>query len=152
MVSLAEIIEIADNVAERRDRKSGQTSQPQGTTSGSSGGKHRHPHTDASGSVRAVTFESQRRSQGHGKSSQNRSRTRQPGPSRSGTPRTCEATPADRGKSRGGSAPPNNQPRTKHTFRKTRQLSDKEKTEYRAARRCFGCGKGTSVGIALIIP
>ena len=59
VVSLAEIIEIADNVAERRDRKSGQTSQPQGTTTGSSGGKHRHPHTDASGSVRAVTFEYQ---------------------------------------------------------------------------------------------
>ena len=50
VVAQAEIIEIAENVAERRDRRSGQTSQPSGVASGSGGGnqKTRHPPTGGS--------------------------------------------------------------------------------------------------------
>ena len=56
VVERAEIIEIAENVAERRDRRSGQTSQTSGVTSGAGGGNSKGKHSSADGSVQAVTF------------------------------------------------------------------------------------------------
>ena len=143
VVAQAEIIEIAENVAERRDRKSGQTLQTSGGASGSGGGnsKGKQPSTDSS--VRAVTFGSHRRP--HGKHPRRTPQNQPDGQSRGNTPQSRGGTPGERGKSTGGSAPPSNY-RPNKTYdnsnvRKTRLLSDKEKAEYRAAGRCFNCGK-----------
>ena len=133
VVSQAEIIEIAENVVERRDRKSGQTPQISGATSGAGGGsKGKHPQADSS--VRAVTFGSHRRS--HDKSRKGHNQGTDRGPSRGNTPHSRSGTPAEKGKSKSGSAPPSQNNKSKRT-----QLSDKEKAEYRAAGRCFACGK-----------
>ena len=141
VVAQAEIIEIADNVAERRDRRSGQTSQTSGTASGSGGGNSKGKPHSADGSVRAVTFGSHRRS--HGKTHRKSSHNAQEGQSRGGTPQSRGVTPSEKGKSRSGSTPPNNSFNNKpFNLRKARvMLSDKEKAEYRAAGRCFNCGK-----------
>ena len=152
VVAQAEIIEIADNVAERRDRKSGQTSQSSGATSGTNNSKGKQQSTD--GSVRAVTFGSHRRS--HGKSRKSNQDTRDgqsrgwTPQSRGGTPHSRGGTPGGKGKSsnRGDSAPPNSgshpnrsNPNAGSSSKKGRMLSDKEKAEYRASGRCFNCGK-----------
>ena len=143
VVAQAEIIEIADNVAERRDRKAGQSSQVTGVASGSGGanakGKGRAADANASGSVRAVTFGSGQRSRGkhHRKGAKD-------GQSRGGEFNSREGTPASssKGKSKSGSAPPNGPSNYgKNPARKTPQLSEKELAEYRAAGRCFSCGK-----------
>ena len=144
VVAQAEIIEIADNVAERRDRRSGQTSQTSGATSGSGGGSSKGKHHSTDGSVRAVTFGSHHRS--HGKSHRKPSRSVQEGQSRGGTPHARGVTPSEKGKSRSGSTPPSNSTHNKSNMnfnpRKARVvLSDKEKAEYRASGRCFSCGK-----------
>ena len=55
VVAQAEIIEIADNVAERRDRKSGQPSQASGITSGSGGGNSKGKPHATDGSVRTCS-------------------------------------------------------------------------------------------------
>ena len=141
VVAQAEIIEIADNVAERRDRKSVQASQPSGIASGSGGTKIKSQPTD--GAVRAVTFGSTRsRHPGktHTRHNHHRGGHWQP-KSVTPTSQSREGTPADKARSMNRSATPNNQHRNKPTFRKVRHLSDKEKSEYRAAGRCFGCGK-----------
>ena len=90
VVSIAEIIEIADNVAERRDRRAGPSSQPNGAASGSNGGNAKNRHAQGDRSARAITFGASRRSQGrrHGKSHsrtpyQQQDRLPQPGPSSS---------------------------------------------------------------------
>ena len=64
VVTQAEIIEIAENVAERRDRKSGQVPQISGVASGSGGGSSKGKHHPADGSVRAVTFGPRHKSHG----------------------------------------------------------------------------------------
>ena len=143
VVAQAEIIEIAENVAERRDRRPGQSVQASGGGGGHS--KSKNPSTD--GSVRAVAFGPSSRRGNHGK--------RHGGPrsnshvrdnhARGSTPRSREETPSNhpsnKGKSRGDSTPPKNHNNNRHQPRKTPQLSDKEKAEYRAAGRCFNCGK-----------
>ena len=53
VITQAEIIEIAENVAERRDRKAGPSSQTVGAASGSGRGNPKHKHHPADGSVRA---------------------------------------------------------------------------------------------------
>lgn len=136
VVERAEIIEIAENVAERRDRRSGQAS---GAASGAGGGNPKGKHPPADGSVPAVTFGSHRRS--HGKSHKGHHRNAPGGSSRGNTPHSRGGTPAEKGKSKSGSVPPStyqNKHDSKH--QKARQLSEKEKEEYRAAGRCFKCG------------
>ena len=64
VVAQAEIIEIAENVAEIRDRRTGQTSQAP-VASGSGGGPSKNKHHAMDGSVWAVTFGSRHR--GHEK-------------------------------------------------------------------------------------
>ena len=56
VVTQAEIIEIAENIAEHRDQRSRQFSQASGTASGSSGGSSKNKKQPVDGSVRAVTF------------------------------------------------------------------------------------------------
>ena len=144
VVAQAEIIEIADNIAERRDRRAGQSSQMAGTALGSGAGnaKGRSQATDAGSSARAVTFGSQRKAQDrhHHKHTPG---TRD-GQSRGGTPYPREGTPASswKGKSKSISTPPNGPAGYSKKFtHKTTQLSEKELAEYRAAGRCFNCGK-----------
>ena len=60
-----EIIEIAENIAERRDQRLGQTSQTSGGASGSGGANPKNKHQSADSSVRLVTFRS--RHKNHGK-------------------------------------------------------------------------------------
>ena len=136
VVTQAEIIEISENVAERRDRKPAHPSMA--SVSGGSSSKHKSQPAD--GSVRAVSFGSRHRS--HGRSHHKKGRNPSEGPSRLNTPRPREGTPThssvSKGKSRSGTAPPYN---NRFQPQRTRQLSDKEKAEYRAAGKCFGCGK-----------
>jgi Zinc knuckle len=135
VVEQAEIIEIADNVAERRDRRSGQSSQSTGATAGT--GKNKSQQTDTSGSVRAVAFGSRHHSQGKRQDKSHTRSTEQA--SKRGATNTRENTPADKGKSRSGSAPAN-PPQQHKSQQKTKQLTDSERAEYRAAGKCFKCG------------
>ena len=64
VVSQAEIIEIAENVAERQDKRSGPTLNPLSSTSGPSGNSNRSKQTTIDGAVRAVTFGSPKHSNG----------------------------------------------------------------------------------------
>ena len=144
MLAQAEIIEIAENVAERRDRKTGQASQASG--SGSNPSKGKQPPAD--GSVQAVTFGlnsrqcDRKKNHGEPRSDNNNG---QRGSQRGPTPQSWEGTPANnssnKGKSSGGSVPPKNNSKSKYQPRRINQLSDKEKAEYWAAGRCFNCGK-----------
>ena len=61
VVSIAEVIEIADNIAERRDRRAGPSLQPNWSVSGSNGGNANNKHAWIDVSVRAITFEPRRR-------------------------------------------------------------------------------------------
>ena len=66
------------------------------------------------------------------------------GQSRGGTPHSREGTPASpwKGKAKSASIPPSGPSGYNKKFvRKTPQLSEKELAEYRAAGRCFNCGK-----------
>ena len=142
VVAQAEIIEIVENVAERRDQKSG--SQAAGTASGSGGGasKGKNQSADASGSVRAVTFGS-RQGRSRGKHHHKNSHGAKDVQSKGGNPHSREGTPANsgKGKSKSGSVPPpGNGSYNRNGTSKTNQLSEKEIAEYRAAGKCFNCG------------
>ena len=63
-VTQAEIIKITENVAERRDRRSRQSSQVSGAASGSGRGSSKNKNQPVDGSVRAVTFGSRHKTQG----------------------------------------------------------------------------------------
>ena len=57
-------------------------------------------------------------------------------------PYSRDGATSERTTSKNGSVPPNRHFNNhRHTHRKRPILSDKEKAEYRAAGRCFGCGK-----------
>ena len=64
MVAQAEIIEIAENIAERRDRKSGHTIQTPGTVSGSGSISLKAKNQSTDSSVRAVMFGSKHKTHG----------------------------------------------------------------------------------------
>ena len=117
VVAQAEIIEIAENVAERRDRTKPNHS---GAPSGAGGGNLKGKNAQVDGSVRAVTFGSRRRS--HGKPHK-RNQNPQGGQSKGGTPNSRGGTPSEKGKS--GLVPPNSHHKEKLT-RKTHMLSDYE--------------------------
>ena len=144
VVTQAEIIEIAENVADRRDRRPGQSSQIAGAASGSgmNNPKGKSRATDTGGSARAVTFGSQHRSRD--KRHRKRPHDTRDGQSRGGTPYSREGTPAGpwKGKFKNVSVPPSGPSSNNKKFvRKGPQLSEKEIAEYRAAGRCFNCGK-----------
>ena len=138
VVAQAEIIEISENVAERRDRRGGSSSQKEGTVSGSGAGSTRAGNRTCGQSIRSVSYGTQTHQQprsgshrpghdSHGSSQRSQSsRGREgshPGRGRS-TPRGRHSTPRS---STGGS-------------RSTPQLSDKDKEERKAAGLCFVCG------------
>ena len=140
----AEIIEIADNMAEKRDRKAGQPSQMAGAASGSGGSnsKGRNQATNASSSAQAVTFGFQQRTRD--KRCHKGTPGARDGQSRGGTLYPREGTPASswKGKSKSVSVPPGGPSGyNKKYARKTPQLPEKELAEYQAAGHCFNCGK-----------
>ena len=136
VVVQAEIIEIAENVAERRDRKAGQPNQASGT--GMNNLRPKHHLTD--GSVRAVTFGSHWKCSDRHRGKPNNNV--QGGQQRDSTPSHRDGAPVDKTNSKSGSAPPTcHYHNHRHTHQKRVPLSDKEKAEYRAAGHCFGCGK-----------
>ena len=140
VVSQAEIIEIAENVAERHgwDRRTNPPSTAPGMVSGSSGGNSKNKGRPTDGSVQAVSFGSRVKKHGKHRNNpfSNQERQRQ-----GSNHRPRDGTHARKGSSKNGSVPPNGSHNNKFHARKTRQLSDKEKAEYRADGRCFGCGK-----------
>ena len=136
VVVQAEIIEIAKNVAKRRDQNAGQPNQ----ASGSGGSNPRHKTHLMDRSVWAVSFRShQKWSDRHrGKPNHNV----QSGQQQESTPYSRDGTPAKKTSSKNGSVPPNHHYNNhRHTHWKRPLLSDKEKAEYQAAGWCFGCGK-----------
>ena len=134
VVAQAEIIEIAENVAERRDRKTGQNSQ----ASRSVGNNPRHKPQPTDGSVRAVTFGSHRKHRDRHRNKPTHNSHTSSGQQRSSTPYSRDGTPADRAKSRNGSVPVGHHyTNNRFTHRKAPQLSDKEKAEYRAASSSY---------------
>jgi hypothetical protein len=114
VVSQAEIIEISENVAERRDRRTG-FSQPSGSNEGTSRSRGQMSNRSA----RAVTFESPRRPHGHDRH-QSRAKTPHGPRDRSHQPSTSSrqgSRPPGRGSNHGGrrdhDVPRRDQPRQK---------------------------------------
>jgi hypothetical protein len=141
----AEIIEISENVAERRDRRVGSSSMPVRTSSGGGHGQgegHNRPrnrHRHDGGSVRSVEYGSR---QGDNSRSGSRfsQRPNQNSGSRSQSSRGREGSHPSRGRAapRGRSQTP----RTNNSeHRSTPKLSEKEKAERLAAGQCFVCGE-----------
>ena len=139
----AEIIEISENVAERRDRRVGSSSAPArtsisgGTNQGQGHNRSRHRHQG--GSARSLEYGSR-----HENSSRSGSRlTQRPNHGPSGRHQSSQGRegshplrgrPAPRGRSQ--------TPRTNMSeSRNTPKLSDKEKAERLAAGQCFVCGE-----------
>ena len=150
VVAQAEIIEISENVAERRDRRTNNTTAPGGSVSSASGGQNRR-NGSSGRSVRSMAYETrspaQSRSGSRYSSGQGRQTSSQPS-MRGGTPQ-----PQSR-RNEGGSHPRGNvAPRGRSmTPRNTTvrpgtqigqgpRLSDKEKAERLAAGQCFVCGE-----------
>ena len=139
VVTQAEIIKIAENVAECRDRRSGQSSQVSGAASGSGRSSSKIKNQPVDRSVRAVTFGSWHKTHGkHGKKLFHQARE---GSQRGSTSHSQSGTSTGKGKFKSGSVPPNAHQHRPSQPWWTPQLSDKEKSEYRAARRCFSYGK-----------
>ena len=142
VVAQAEIIEISENVAERRDRRSNVGSSSGGTSS-HPGGQVKPKNNMSVNSVRAVSHESRPQTQPRsGSRFSNRQSTRSStsdgrGHSfkREGSNHHREGTSSSH---RGRSQTPRNQ---RHDARTTPRLSEKEKAERLAAGQCFVCGE-----------
>jgi hypothetical protein len=146
VVAQAEIIEISENVAERRDRRVG---PPQASGSGEGSSKPKHQHQTPGRAARAVTFDSPKRRHGHDRQ---RSRTRgnqgtrgeshtstsshhhTHQPPSSNDRRDSSKKEFNRGKSQSSTSQKTDQ-------QKLPWRSDKELAEFRASGKCFSCGK-----------
>ncbi len=138
VIAQAEIIEISENVAERRDRKAG-SSQQGGAPSGSGEGSNRSKNRNAQTGQRHVPYE--RRSHTPSRTNDRTHRRDDRGShSRGGPPRSRENSHASRG---GSSARGRSQtPRSSNAgHRGTPPLSEKEKAARLAAGQCFICGE-----------
>jgi Zinc knuckle len=137
VVAQAEIIEISENVAERRDRRSGPSNNQAGSSNANGGGSTRSRHRNGHSSVRSVTYESRSNPQSRATNLVPRRGNHSFEP-RSGSSRGREHAHSSRGRTGyGGSM------RSSHTSgsgqRNTPRLSDKEKAERLAAGQCFVC-------------
>jgi hypothetical protein len=135
VVAQAEIIEIAENVAERHDRRPRLSSQPSGAASGPSGSNSRTKSQPHGSYVRAVAFESNRHHSNRNRHTKPRHSTPAGKTQRSGTPYSRQNTPPSKWRTDSGSGPvavPQNRT-SKFVPRKITPLSEKQKAEYRAA-------------------
>jgi RNase H-like domain found in reverse transcriptase/Reverse transcriptase (RNA-dependent DNA polymerase)/Integrase zinc binding domain/Retroviral aspartyl protease/Zinc knuckle len=139
VVAQAEIIEISENVAERRDRRAGSSSQQAGPSGGPVGRSNRSKNRNATeNSVRSVSYEN--RAQTHPRSgSRSHQRSNHSSDSRATSSRGRESSYPQRGgyAPRGRSQTPR---MSTPMARITPRLSDKEKAERLAAGQCFNCG------------
>ena len=127
VVAQAEIIEISENVAERRDKRSGFHSQKDNGPSGFGSAKSKA--RDGDRSVRSVSFDNTMHTSRQG----DRFHKSPYSGSRGQSSRGKEGSQASRGRSQ--------TPRSISSHvRSTPKLSDKEKAERKAAGQCFVCG------------
>ena len=134
VVTKAEVIEIAENITDRRDRGSGNPPQ-QGTSSNSRGSnfnRNKIPHQ--SKSSRSLMFEpASTKNNSAGNSSRNKNNEFRKGTSQIPTPRYQSKAP---------NGIPSNRPNGNYkTFPSKPQLSEKEMAELRAEGKCFKCKK-----------
>ena len=139
VIAQAEIIEISENVAERRDRRVGSSTQQAGPSQTSGGGLSRPRNRAEEGSVRSVAYESKNNAHSRSSSQFHRRHDRQ-ADNRSNSSRGRERSNAPRGRSgfRGASRS-SQQPGSEHCS--TPRLSEKEKADRLAAGQCFVCGE-----------
>ena len=142
VVAQAEIIEISENVAERRDRRHGSSSQ-QGVSSnlnphGASSNRSKNRNMGNSPSVRSVSFESKGTSQS-GSGDKSRSGNTHGSDSRTQTShgRGNSRPPRGRFSSRGRSQTPRSSSSHQNS---APRLTDKERADRIAAGQCFVCG------------
>ena len=135
VVAQAEIIEISENVADRRDRRVGLTSQPNNSYPSYGGGSNRAKNKNTDRSSRSVSFE--QRSGTHSRAHRNQSSSHTDNRSVSSRGRDGAHTSRGRTGYRGSS-------RTSHNSgidnRSTPRITDKEKADRLAAGQCFVCG------------
>ena len=135
VVAQAEIIEISENVADRRDRRLGSSSQNANSYQSNGGGSNRSKNKYTDRSVRSVSFDQKSSTP----SRLNRRQSSVHTDNRSVSSRGRESSQASRGRSgyRGSS-------RMSHSSgadnRSTPRITDKEKADRLATGQCFVCG------------
>ena len=148
VVAQAEIIEISENVAERRDQSRRSSAAPQGIMSASHEIQSRSRSRAFTPSSRSVSFSNQTRNQSRVGSRHTSRVSHSPFDGRRTTgielarniARETVGLPTNRGASaqRGRSQTPSTH---RHESRNTPKLSDKERAERLAAGQCFVCGE-----------
>ena len=135
MVAQAEIIEISENVAERRDRRTASVNQG-GSSNPTAENNRRSRNRPPSHSTRATSYDNRSQndsSRAHSRP-QNGSRPSESTRFRSNSSAPVRGTSSHRGRSQ--------TPRThRQEARNTPKLSEKEKAERLAAGQCFVCGE-----------
>ena len=142
VIAQAEIIEISENVAERRDRRNGSSSQAGGSSNNIKTNQSGNKGPSTSGAARSVSYDArgnthqrsnnrfQERST-HRNNNQTETQGHQRARNGSNHPRGSQS---QRGRSQ--------TPRSQHSdTRTTPRLSEKEKAERLAAGQCFVCGE-----------
>ena len=145
VIAQAEIIEISENVAERRDRRMNTASTSGGSANNTGGGQNKK-NGSSGNSIRSMAFE---QTPAHSRSGSRHSsgprRFSSSRPSAGGStpqPRRNEGTSHQRGSTapRGRSTTPRST-RSGSQASQGHRLSDKEKAERLAAGQCFVCGE-----------
>jgi RNase H-like domain found in reverse transcriptase/Integrase zinc binding domain/Reverse transcriptase (RNA-dependent DNA polymerase)/Retroviral aspartyl protease/Zinc knuckle len=141
----AEIIEISENVAERRDRKMNAPATTGGLIQNQGGGQNRSRTNPPNQSIRSVAYEARSQTgsrSGNRHPSRQSSRNPASGNSNTSQFRRREGSNHPRGSStpRGGSITPRNHRQVSQPGQGHR-LSDKEKADRMAAGQCFVCGE-----------
>ena len=152
VITQAEIIEISENVAERRDKRTNLLPSS-GSSSQLNENHHRSKDRPPSRSViRSVSYANDNRSQ-HGSRSESRHHSRRPHDTNTGR---VSGSSGGRGNSQlnnRGSSSNRGRSQTPHTgrydSRSTPKLSEKERADCLAAGKCFICGE---TGHAVIVP
>ena len=135
VIAQAEIIEISENVADRRDRRAGLAGQSSQTFTHGGGSSSRSKSKTTDRSVRSVSFD--QRSTTHSKASSHQNSVNSD--HRSSSSRGREGSRSFRGRTgyRGNSRTSNS---SGADTRSTPRITDKEKADRLAAGQCFVCG------------
>ena len=142
VVAQAEIIEISENVAERRDRRNGSSSQAGGPSSTPKTSQSGNKGPSTSSAARSVSYDT--RANTHQRSN-NRFRERSTNQHRNHTETSSHQRSRDGPNHNRGSQSQRGRsqtPRSQHSdARSTPRLSEKEKADRLAAGQCFVCGE-----------
>ena len=142
VIAQAEVIEISENVAERRDRRNGPNPQAGGPSNNPKTSHSGNRNSSTAGAARSVSYDTrrdthQRVNNRHQERSTPRHRNRSETPRHQharDSPNPHRGSQSQRGRSY---TPRSHQPDTRTTPR----LSEKEKAERLAAGQCFVCGE-----------